>query len=354
MFYANIINVFFENVYQTFEKPYSMLLKGIIINLRAILGRTFKGCASIFVVQTDKHCIMKTFNFKSVLLAIFIMFLISSCVEKNERPALMPSPASVEFGKGVFTFSPETVISVEDGEQKEVAEWFAWLFARPAGFVPKVFMNAEDADVVLRCDKTMQPESYRIEAERKKIVIKASDPAGFFYAFQTLRQTLPEEITASGHTDGQVWTVPVMVIHDVPRFAHRCLKVDVNKHYIPLEELMSFVEYMSMLKLNHLHLFGYGLYSEDDLDRLINHASGFNVSVVRGDGKNTPLYSCPDDIVSRIFPDIAALAEVAWSDKEVIDKMEFNRAVDVMDEYLKQTGLGCSKSVYNVGLAALR
>lgn len=297
---------------------------------------------------------MKTSNSKSAVLIICIMFLTLSCVEKNERPALMPSPDFVQFGKGVFTFSHETVISVEDGQQKETAEWFAWLFARPAGFVPKVFMNAEDADIVLRRDKAMGPESYRIEVDRKKIIIKASGPAGFFYAFQTLRQALPEGITASRHRDGQIWTVPVMTVHDVPRFAHRCLKVDVNEHYIPVEELISFVEYMSMLKLNHLHLFGHELYSDDDLDRLVSHASGFYVNVVRGDGKNTPLYSCPDDIVSRIFPNLAALAEVAWSDKKVIDKMEFNRAVDFMDEYLKQTGLGNSKSVYNVGLAALR
>lgn len=356
MFYANIIKrvVFFENVYQTFEKPYSVALKGIIRNLRAILGRALKGCTSIFAVLTDKYSIMKTSNSKSVVLISCIMLMISSCVVKNERPALMPSPSSVEFGKGAFTFSHETVISVEDRQQQEIAEQFAWLFACPAGFVPKVFMNAEDADVVLQCDDAMEPESYIIEVGRRKIVIKASGPAGFFYAFQTLRQTLPEEMSSGRHMDGHVWTVPVMVVHDVPRFAHRCLKVDINEHYIPLDELMAFVEYMSMLKLNHLHLFGYGLYSDDDFDRLVSHASEFHVSVVRGDGKNTPLYSCPDDIVSRIFPNVAALAEVAWSDKDVLDQIELNRAVAVMDSYLRQTVLGYSKSVYNVGLAYLR
>ena len=167
MFYANIIKraVFFENVYQTFEKPYSVALKGIIRNLRAILGRTFKGCTSIFAVLTDKYSIMKTSNSKSVVLISCIMLMISSCVVKNERPALMPSPSFVEFGKGAFTFSHETVISVEDRQQKEIAEWFAWLFARPAGFVPKVFMNAEEADVILQCDDAMEPESYIIEVD---------------------------------------------------------------------------------------------------------------------------------------------------------------------------------------------
>ena len=308
----------------------------------------------LFLLHERKIVFMKFSNLASIVLVCEIMLSITSCTVSNERPALIPCPASVQFGKGVFTFSHETVISVEDRQQQEIAEWFAWLFARPAGFVPKVFMNAEDADVVLQCDDAMEPESYIIEVERRKIVIKASGPAGFFYAFQTLRQTLPEEMSSGRHMDGQVWTVPVMVVHDVPCFAHRCLKVDINEHYIPLDELMAFVEYMSMLKLNHLHLFGYGLYSDDDFDRLVSHASEFHVSVVRGDGKNTPLYSCPDDIVSRIFPNVAALAEVAWSDKDVLDQIELNRAVAVMDSYLRQTVLGYSKSVYNVGLAYLR
>ncbi len=356
MFYANIIKraVFFENVYKTFEKPYSTAMEGRIINLRVILGRPFKGCASIFVVQTEKQFIMRSSNFKSVILICCIMSIVSSCMVKNERPALMPSPSYIEFGNGVFTFSHETVISVEDARQKEAAEWFAWLFARPAGFVPKVQVNAEDADVVLQSDAAMTQESYRIEADRRKIMIKASGPAGFFYAFQTLRQALPEEIGAERHADGIVWTVPVMVVHDVPRFAHRCLKVDVNEHFIPLDELMAFVEYMSMLKLNYLHLFGYGLYSDEALEILTEHASMFHVNVVRGDGKHTPLYSCPEDIVSRIFPSVATLAEVAWSDRNIVDKMELNRALDAMDVYLKRTVLGYSESVYDIGLACLR
>jgi hypothetical protein len=51
---------------------------------------------------------------------------------------------------------------------------------------------------------------------------------------------------------------------------------------------------------------------------------------------------------------VAALAEVAWSDKDVLDEIQLNRAVDVIDAYMKQTVLGYSKSVYNVGLAYLR
>ncbi len=296
---------------------------------------------------------MKSSNFASIVLLCGIMLSMSSCAVDNEKPALMPSPASVQLGKGVFTFSHETVISVEDRQQMEVAEWFAWLFAHPAGFVPKVFQNVSDADIILRRNAEMMPESYKINACRTRIIIEASGPSGFFYAFQTLRQSLPDEISAVRHVDRLVWTVPSMTIYDEPRFSHRCLKVDVSVHFIPMEELKAFVECMSMLKLNYLHLFGYELYSDEDLEEIMTHASGFYVNVVCGEGCKTPLYSCPDDIASHVFESVAALAEVAWSDREVVDRIGFNRAVDGMDVYLSQTILGYSKSVYDIGLAAL-
>lgn len=296
---------------------------------------------------------MKPSNFASIVLVCDIMLLLNSCTISNETPVLMPSPASVQLGKGEFTFSHETVISVEDRQQMEVAEWFAWLFAYPAGFVPKVSQDASDADIVLRRDAAMMPESYRINVGRKGIIIEASDPAGFFYAFQTLRQSLPDEISAVRHADGLAWTVPSMTIYDEPRFSHRCLKMDVKDHFIPAEELKAFVECMSMLKLNYLHLFGYELYSDEDLEDIISHASGFYVNVVCGEGCRTPLYSCPDNIASHIFESLATLAEVAWSDREVVDRIGFNRAVDAMDVYLSQTILGYSKSVYDIGLSAL-
>lgn len=297
---------------------------------------------------------MKSNKFLSVVLISFAMLILASCDDDRECPALVPSPTSVEFGTGVFKFSHDTVISVEDQQQKDVADWFAWLFARPAGFVPEVRMDAEDADVVLGYDSTIAPEAYKMIVTRKHIHIYASDLSGFLYAFQTLRQALPDSIGNASHSDGQVWAVPVMTVYDAPRYMHRCLKLDVTYNHIPLEEVMTFVEYMAMLKLNHLHLFGHDRYSAEEIYMLENHASAFNVNVVCGDGMSCPLYSCPDDIVSRIFPSIAALAEVAWSDREVIDRMGFNRAVDAMDVYLSQSVLGYSKSVYDIGLAALR
>lgn len=296
---------------------------------------------------------MKTNIFPSLCIFIFIFIVSVSCSRSGSGLPVVPSPSCVELSAGTFTFNQDTVISVQDDSQKEVAEWFAWLFARPAGFVLKVFVNAEDPDVVLRYDRTLGPEAYRIKVTRRHVEVEASGSAGFLYAFQTIRQTLPQSINAVIHADGMVWTIPVMDIYDEPRYSHRCLKIDVSKDFIPMEELEMFIDYIAILKLNHLHFQGHGMYGQEEFADFVDYASSMNVNLIPNDDKAEELYSCPKDIVSRVYSNIAELAEVAWSDKEVIDRMSFNEAVDGMDYYICQSGLGVSSSIYDLGLSML-
>ena len=115
-----------------------------------------------------------------------------------------------------FSFSPQTVISVENSSQKAVAEWFAWLFACPGGFVPIVQVNASDADVLLRTDASIPECSYRIRVMGKKTLVEASSSTGFLYAMLHIRRVLPEDITSIKHADSVRWIVPEMSIYGSP------------------------------------------------------------------------------------------------------------------------------------------
>lgn len=127
---------------------------------------------------------------KKVMIILMASFLLASCRDD-------------------FRFSPYTVISVENDEQKEVADWFAWLFASPGGFVPQVTTGQSSADVVVRQDTTLAESSYRLDVKSGSIVIEASGVAGYFYAFQALRNLLPDEIDSVRHADSVEWVVPV-------------------------------------------------------------------------------------------------------------------------------------------------
>lgn len=109
-----------------------------------------------------------------------------------------------------FRFTPYTVISVENEGQKEVADWFAWLFAAPGGFVPMVAYDDTSADVLVRQDTSLAESSYRLGVSSGRITVEASDNSGYFYAFQALRNMLPDEIDSPRHADSVEWTVPAM------------------------------------------------------------------------------------------------------------------------------------------------
>ena len=121
---------------------------------------------------------------------------------------------------GRFEFSPYTVISVENEEQKEVADWFAWLFAAPGGFVPIVLMDDDAADIVLSHDPSLRESHYRLDIDRNKIFIAESGTSVFMHAFKTLHNMLPDEIDSVRHIDTIVWTVPVMKSVEKYAFAY--------------------------------------------------------------------------------------------------------------------------------------
>lgn len=297
---------------------------------------------------------MKRSVYQGLITIIAALAVNVSCTDRHV--VLLPAPASGEWGRHYFEFTPSTVISVEDDSQKEIAEWFAWLFSSPAGFVPKVGIDMQDPDVILHADSRLPQEAYRIKVTRRNIRVEASSPSGFFYAFQTLRFTLPSAISSRRHADGVVWLVPAMDVEDAPVFSHRCLKLDVTEHYVPVESIIAFIDCMGMLKLNNLHVimeFG-DSYSREDHERIMDFAAENYVNVTPASGCIKNLYSFPDDIASKLFPDIAALAQVAWTGRDVTDIMYFNESVDRLEEHLRHKGIYVPDVVYNVAVADLR
>lgn len=286
-----------------------------------------------------------------------LIIALAACISCTEsKVAILPVPASCEWGRGTFVFTPRTVISVEDEQQRETAEWFAWLFAGPAGFVPKVDTDAASPDIIVREDASLPDEAYRIKVTRRRIRIEASSPAGFFYAFQTLRYALPPEFGSLRHADNVVWTVPSMKIEDAPGYSHRCLRLDVTEHHVPVSTILAFVESMAMLKLNNLHLImAYdGYYTRDDYDVISDFATENRVVLTPDSGCLKDLYEFPDGMASNLFPDIAAVAQVAWTAQEVSDIMHFNEAVDRLGRHMRYRGLYVQDVILNVAVATFR
>ena len=178
-----------------------------------------------------------------------------------------------------FRFTPDTVISIEDGRQRAVADWFSWLFAVPGGFVPKVTESSLGADVLLRYDASLSEAAYRIKVTRRRIRIEASSPFGFFYALQSIRHSLPEDINAVSHADSVEWTIPAMARHDAPSTNCSGLVLDLCYRLVPKENVLHLVESMPDMGIYDLFIVNDGCYTQEELDEIFRCADEYGVDV---------------------------------------------------------------------------
>src|ERR1019366_3277088 len=93
-----------------------------------------------------------------------------------------------------------------------------------------------DATLVIRAENAGrkvqeldEDESYTLEITASRATLTAPNALGVLHGLQTFLQLI--EPTPAG------FAVPVIAIHDQPRFAWRGLLIDVSRHFIPIEVL---------------------------------------------------------------------------------------------------------------------
>lgn len=192
---------------------------------------------------------------------LMLLLILNSCETTKTRSfteeeiSIVPKPSEMVIKEGSFRFTEDSKISVENDTQKPAAKYLSDLFENAAGYPLSIIDTREDRGIVLVNDDAITSESYTLEVTPKKITIKASDPAGYFYGVQTLRQLLPPSIETKNSKE-QNWVIPSIQITDSPRFSWRGMHMDFSRHFFSLDEVKTFLNYMALYKLNtyHMHL----------------------------------------------------------------------------------------------------
>ncbi len=95
------------------------------------------------------------------------------------------------------------------------------------------------------------PEGYALHVGEQGIEVRFSEPAGAFYAFQTLRQMAQRERDAAGAPGGL--SLPMGVVRDAPRFRWRGMHLDESRHFFGKEFVFRYLDYLAEYKLNTFH-----------------------------------------------------------------------------------------------------
>jgi len=176
---------------------------------------------------------------------------------------VVPAPSRIRIQDGAFTFSPDSMVTV-DRRSRELRTVAASLVDRiemasgvrmdlaehPAADGPagSILYTTDGSDSLLG------PEGYVLDVRPAGIQLRASHPAGAFYATQTLRQLFPPEIDGSSATaDPRGWVLPAVRIHDSPRFHWRGMLLDCCRHFMTVEFVKRYIDLLSYYKLNRFH-----------------------------------------------------------------------------------------------------
>lgn len=158
----------------------------------------------------------------------------------NAATPIVPLPVTMEVNENSrFRIDRKLTASINAGDSvKHIADGLFKLL--PSG----VTVKKKGGDITFATDYKLGPEAYSLDITKNKIAVKASRPAGFFYAVQTLRQLIEA-------SDGK--SIPAMKVTDEPRFGWRGFMLDEGRHIFGKDEVKRVLDLMAMYKLNRFH-----------------------------------------------------------------------------------------------------
>lgn len=167
---------------------------------------------------------------------------------------IIPKPLSLTQNIGAFVLHNNTgIVAPNQADWLQAIAFLQNKIKIAAGFDIAVNEVAKKQNIVFEEDKTItNKEGYRLDISKNQIIIKASTANGAFYAIQTLRQLLPNDIEATKVTDRR-WIIPCCTIVDEPRYTWRGMHLDVGRHFFTVDFLKKYIDLMAMHKFNRFH-----------------------------------------------------------------------------------------------------
>jgi hexosaminidase len=184
--------------------------------------------------------------------SVAALFLLLPVLTPASPTAVIPLPAQIIPGDGVFQVSAGTVVIAAAGDPAaaQAARYLVGLWYRTNALKLSVDERAgasatpPPSSILFERVEGFGPEAYRIEVRRQRITIAASDAAGLFYGAVTVWQLLPPGVGSE---------IAAQIIVDSPRYAWRGLMLDSARHFQSPAFIRSMIEWMSWHKLNVLH-----------------------------------------------------------------------------------------------------
>lgn len=184
---------------------------------------------------------------------LLLALLLVNAVVFAQTINVIPKPVSFESQNGNFTLNSNTQLLFDQAteEEKVLTEMAVQLIADASDLnlkVQKPSTNALEGNIVFQLNQPFNEkigtEGYQLEIRNDRVFLNANTTAGLYYGMQTIWQML----TAS---DGK--TLSCGKITDYPRFNWRGMHLDVSRHFMPVDFIYKYIDYIALHKMNIFH-----------------------------------------------------------------------------------------------------
>lgn len=192
-------------------------------------------------------------------LIVLLLLLSNSCkripdipdVSANHAHGIIPLPFKVDLSEGNLVLDKNLVLVSNEQFQPAVAV-VEQALAQVFNFtVTKNDAPVGKTNIQFLEDNSLEAEGYQIEISGRGIRVKSGDPAGAYYAGQSIQQMIWN--SASGQKRDS-FSLRLMTVRDMPKYPWRGFHLDVSRHFFTREYLLRIIDWLAYYKLNKLHL----------------------------------------------------------------------------------------------------
>jgi len=158
--------------------------------------------------------------------------------------SIIPKPNYIQIAQGAFEITSNTSIYGSNTSNKLVKD-IQYYFKDKSGIHLEVTNELANNALRLSIDTKISEESYSLIVNQDNILISAGGESGLFYAFQSLKQLLPQ--------NSSTLHLPLLEIKDSPRFLWRSYMLDESRYFHGEKFVKKILDQMALLKMNKFH-----------------------------------------------------------------------------------------------------
>ena len=166
--------------------------------------------------------------------------------------AVVPHPAKMELvDNGAFLLDGSAAV-VYDTECAVNSASFLKNYIKEHYGIELGKRGLKKIELKIAEDSSAVKGAYTLRVAPRKITVEGKNEEGLFYGVQTLLQLLPvgdmEEVVGK-----KKLAIPLVEIEDATAFQYRGMHLDVARHFMPVEFIKEYIDYLAMHKINHFH-----------------------------------------------------------------------------------------------------